>query len=94
MCTYISCVSIGYRHRPPRTGAASCRDGGNIFTPERYRLELNSAHTFTWSQGPTTHTQFLEFFFLRKQNLERGKSYRLFTSARRRMLFAMPPAAG
>jgi len=24
-----------------------CRDGGNTFTPERYRLELNSAHTFS-----------------------------------------------
>jgi len=32
-----------------------CGDGGNTFTPERYRLELNSAHTFTWRQGPTTH---------------------------------------
>jgi len=32
-----------------------CGDGGNTFTPERYRLELNSARTFTWRQGPTTH---------------------------------------
>jgi len=28
-------------------------------------------------------------FFLRKQNFERGKNYRLFASARRTMLFAM-----
>ena len=33
----------------------SCRDGGNTFTPERYRLELNSAHTVTGRQGSTTH---------------------------------------
>jgi len=35
-----------------------CRDGGNTFTPERYRyrLELNSAHNFTGSRFPTTHT--------------------------------------
>ena len=25
------------------TNYYSCRDGGNTFTPERYRLELNSA---------------------------------------------------
>jgi len=31
---------------------------------------------------------------MRKQNLERGKNYRLFASARRTMLFAMPSAAG
>jgi len=30
-----------------------CRDGGNTFTPERYRLELNSAHTFTGRQAPS-----------------------------------------
>jgi len=29
-----------------------CRDGGNTFTPERYRLELNSAHTSTGRQAP------------------------------------------
>ena len=47
----------------------TCRDGGNTFTPERYRLELNSAHTFTWSQGPTTHTQFVWSFFFEKAKL-------------------------
>jgi len=43
--------------------AHSCRDGGNTFTPERYRLGLNSAHTSTRRKSPTTHTQFLEFSF-------------------------------
>jgi len=37
--------------------STACRDGGNTFTPECYRLELKSAHTFTWRQGPTAHTQ-------------------------------------
>jgi len=32
-------------------GRISCRDGGNTFTPERYRLELNSANT--WAPRPT-----------------------------------------
>jgi len=47
-----------------------CRDGGNTFTPERYRLELNSAHTFhkqTGSHDP--HTVF-GVVCLRKKNLE------------------------
>jgi len=39
------------------------------------------------------HTVF-GVFFLRKLNLEHGKRYRLFASAKRTMLFAMPPAAG
>jgi len=45
------------------TSPVTCRDGGNTFTPERYRLELNQ---HTHSQGdrpPATHTQFLEFSF-------------------------------
>jgi len=41
-----------------------CRDGGNTFTPERYRLELNSAHTFTGRQAPSDpHTVSGVFFF-------------------------------
>ena len=50
--------------RPSPPGLRTCRDGGNTFTPERYRLELNSAHTFTGRRPPATHTQFLEFSFL------------------------------
>jgi len=33
-----------------------CRDGGNTFTPERYKLELNSEHTFTVRQAPSVCT--------------------------------------
>jgi len=40
-----------------------CCDGGNTFTPERYRLELNSAHTFTGRQAPSDpHTVSGVFF--------------------------------
>jgi len=45
-----------------------CRDGGNTFTPERYRLELNSAHTFTGRQAPSDPPTVSGVFFLRKQN--------------------------
>jgi len=42
----------------------TCRDGGNTFTPERYRLELNSAHTYTGRQAPSDpHTVSGVFFF-------------------------------
>ena len=46
----------------------ACRDGGNTFTPERYRLELNSAHTFTGRQAPSDPHTVSGVFFLRKQN--------------------------
>ena len=46
----------------------TCRDGGNTFTPERYRLELNSAHTFTGRQPPSDPHTVSGVFFLRKQN--------------------------
>ena len=46
----------------------TCRDGGNPFTPERYRLELNSAHTFTGRQAPSDPHTVSGVFFLRKQN--------------------------
>ena len=36
---------------------ASCRVGGDTFTPERYRLELYSVHTFTRSRALDPHTQ-------------------------------------
>ena len=42
----------------------------NTFTPERYRLELDSTHTFTWRQGLTTHTQCFGGFLLKKHNFE------------------------
>ena len=42
-----------------------CRDGGNTFTPERYRLELNSAHTFTGRQAPSDPRTVSGVFFLR-----------------------------
>ena len=52
----------------------TCRDGGNTFTPERYRLELNSAHTFTGRQAPSDpHTVSGVFFFFEKTKLECGK---------------------
>ena len=41
-----------------------CRDGGNTFTPERYRLELNSAHTFTGRQAPSDPHTVSGVFFL------------------------------
>ena len=44
-----------------------CRDGGNTFTPKRYRLELNSAHTFTGRQAPSDPHTISGVFFLRKQ---------------------------
>jgi len=52
----------------------TCRDGGNTFTPERYRLELNSAHTFTGRQAPSDpHTvSGVFFFFFEKTKLECG----------------------
>ena len=42
----------------------TCRDGGNTFTPERYRLELNSAHTFTGRQAPQRPTHSFWSFLL------------------------------
>ena len=53
-----------------RSGAflGSCRDGGNTFTPERYRLELKSAHTFTGRQAPSDPHTVSGVFFLRKKN--------------------------
>jgi len=48
--------------------AGTCRDGGNTFTPERYRLELNSAHTFKGRQAPSDPHTVSGVFFLRKQN--------------------------
>jgi len=60
-----------------------CRDGGNTFTPERYRLELNSAHTFTF-QGPTTHTPFFCFEKTKLHAWERGRESRSPSQSRRR----------
>ena len=36
---------------------SSCRVGGDTFTPEHYRLELYSVHTFTRSRALDPHTQ-------------------------------------
>ena len=52
----------------PSMHSRSCRDGGNTFTPERYKLELNSAHTFTGRQAPSDPHTVSGVFFLRKQN--------------------------
>jgi len=41
---------------------SSCRVGGDTFTPERYRLELYSVHTFTRSRALDPHTQTWVFF--------------------------------
>jgi len=46
-----------------------CRDDGNTFTPEHYRLELNSAHTFTGRQGPTVHAHSFWSFRFEKTTL-------------------------
>jgi len=72
----------------------TCCDGGNTFTPERYRLELNSAHTFTGRQAPSDPHTVSGVFFLRKQNWSAEKNHRLFAGASRTTLYAMPPAAG
>jgi len=50
-----------------------CRDGGNTFTPERYRLEQNSAHTFTGRQAPQRPTHSFWSFLSEKTKLECGK---------------------
>jgi len=52
--------------------ASYCRDGGNTFTPKRYRLEPNSAHTFTRSQGLPQPTQRLKFYSSCRRALERA----------------------
>jgi len=52
----------------------SCRDGGNTFTPERYRLELNSAHTFTGRKAHSDPHTVSGVFFFEKTKLECGKT--------------------
>jgi len=57
-------AGVGWGVHTRRKFANTCRDGGNTFTPERYRLELNSAHTFTGRQAPSDpHTVSGVFFF-------------------------------
>jgi len=80
-CRFVAPPAYGSHHTYIQYILYTCRDGGNTFTPERYRLELNSAHTFQGDRAPRPTHSFWSFIFEKtgqSVNVKQSQSYNLY----------------